>query len=85
MEAFLANDRIQINALDNNFRSPLHWAAVLGKSSVCGALLDRQARYLCQDAYGATPLHYAVDAGHKGTIETLMKRPEVRVVALMTA
>ena len=39
---------IQVNAVDNSFRSALHWAAVLGKSKICTMLLESEARYHCQ-------------------------------------
>lgn len=73
----LNNNRCQINSLDNNSRTALHWAALLGKSSICSLLLDHAARYHCQDTNGATPLHYAVQGEHVDTVETLMRRPEV--------
>lgn len=80
VQALLDNDRTQINALDNNSRSPMHWAAILGKHHVITALLDQNALFRTQDAHGATPLHYAVSAGHVNAVETLMRRPEVGVV-----
>ena len=77
VEVLLKHDKIQINALDANFRSALHWAAVLGKSIICMLLLENGARFHCQDANGATPLHYAIQAGMTDTVETLMRKPEV--------
>ena len=73
----LNNDRCQINSLDHHSRSALHWAALLGKSATCRLLLDHHARYHSQDVNGATPLHYAVEAGCKETVETLMRCPKV--------
>ena len=42
------------------FRTPLHWAAVLGLSEVVTLLMERGAAPGVLDSVGATPLHYAV-------------------------
>lgn len=52
--------RCDLSAADMEFRTPLHWAAVLGNSEMVALLLDRGASALAQDSVGATPLHYAV-------------------------
>lgn len=49
-----------MNAVDMQFRTPLHWAAVLGLSEVVSMLMERGARATSVDAVGATALHYAV-------------------------
>ena len=41
----------QVNAVDNSFRSALHWATVLGKSKICTLLLESEARYDCQVSF----------------------------------
>ena len=41
------------------FRTPLHWAAVLGHSRIVRMLLDRKADFSSSDSNGALPLHYA--------------------------
>lgn len=74
----LTNSSCKINILDNNSRTALHWAALLGKTIVCGLLLDHHAKYDCPDTSGAKPLHYAVEGGHVETVEVLMRRPEVK-------
>ena len=48
------------------FRTALHWAAVLGSSEMVSLLMKRGAPTLATDAVGATPLHYAVSL-HGGT------------------
>ena len=49
-----------MNAVDMQFRTPLHWAAVLGLSEVVTLLMERGANPAALDAVGATALHYAV-------------------------
>lgn len=52
--------KCDISAVDLQFRTPLHWAAVLGLGEVVGMLMERGADLACADAVGATALHYAV-------------------------
>lgn len=47
-------------AVDSDFRTPLHWAAVLGLSQIVGILMENGADPTALDATGATPLRYAV-------------------------
>ncbi len=49
-----------MSAVDLQFRTPLHWAAVLGLSEIVGMLLEKGADPNSMDAVGATALHYAV-------------------------
>uniref|UniRef100_A0A1J3HW84 S-acyltransferase n=1 Tax=Noccaea caerulescens TaxID=107243 RepID=A0A1J3HW84_NOCCA len=48
------------NALDNEGRSPLHWAAYNGNTETIRLLLFRDACQHRQDHTGCTPLHWAV-------------------------
>ncbi|KAG7583774.1 Ankyrin repeat [Arabidopsis suecica] len=48
------------NALDNEGRSPLHWAAYSGFTETVRLLLFRDACQNRQDNTGCTPLHWAV-------------------------
>ena len=52
--------KVDLDAVDMQYRSPLHWAAVLGLSEVMTMLLDDGANPTIPDAVGATALHYAV-------------------------
>ena len=49
-----------VSPVDSQFRTPLHWAAVLGLSEVVRMLMDKGANPLIADSIGATALHYAV-------------------------
>ena len=52
--------KCDLDAVDMQFRSPLHWAAVLGLSEIMTLLLNYGANPTIADAVGATALHYAV-------------------------
>ena len=52
--------RCDVSAVDLQFRTPLHWGAVLGLAELVTLLLQSGASAASTDAVGATPLHYAV-------------------------
>uniref|UniRef100_A0ABD2WB56 Uncharacterized protein n=1 Tax=Trichogramma kaykai TaxID=54128 RepID=A0ABD2WB56_9HYME len=49
--------QVQIDALDNRGRTPLHWALFCGHKKKAALLLRRGADVNLADAYGLTPLH----------------------------
>ena len=49
-----------IDAIDVQGRTSLHWAAVLGLTEILRVLMESRANSNLADAVGATPLHYAV-------------------------
>lgn len=57
-------ERCNIHCLDHQFRSALHWAALLGGADTVALLVERGARVGAMDANGATPLHYAAQSDH---------------------
>ena len=56
----MSGAKCDLNAVDMQFRTPLHWAAVLGLSEVVAMLIERGAEPSSVDAVGATALHYSV-------------------------
>ena len=60
--------KCDINAVDLQFRTALHWAAVLGLTEVVGTLMERGANPNIPDAVGATGLHYAVSTSHASLV-----------------
>ena len=61
-----------VNALDNMFRTPLHWAAVFGHSTIVSLLLNSKADSSSSDSAGATPLHYAAVNNFAQTVEVFL-------------
>ncbi len=52
--------KCDVSAVDMQFRTPLHWASVLGLTEVVGVLMEHGADANLTDSVGATALHYAV-------------------------
>jgi ankyrin repeat protein len=52
-----------VNAKDSDGRTPLHWAALLGRKDMAGMLIAKGAVVNAEDANGQIPLHLAADAG----------------------
>lgn len=71
--AAAAVPQLDINALDEEGRSALHWAAYLGHVDVARVLLEAGANIEVLDtADFSTPLHVAVTRGHLG-VATLLQ------------
>ncbi len=60
--------RCDINSVDMQFRTSLHWAAVLGLTEILGVLMEQGADPSVTDAVGATALHYAVRGRYYGWV-----------------
>jgi len=70
--SLLSQESCDVNALDNMFRTPLHWAAVFGHSAIVSMLLNSKADASSSDSVGATPLHYAVLNNFAETVEVFL-------------
>ncbi|XP_043205288.1 inversin-like isoform X1 [Amphibalanus amphitrite] len=84
----LNNSRCNIHCLDHQFRSALHWAALLGLTETVELLVGRGARVAATDANGASPLHYAAQMDHKEVVAVLLRKiraHEVRDLSGMSA
>ncbi len=64
----LLNLRIDVNDLDNQGRSPLHWAAWYGKKDIVQHLIIKGANVNARANDGTTPLHLAV---HEGKLDVI--------------
>ncbi|ETL85443.1 hypothetical protein L917_15023 [Phytophthora nicotianae] len=53
-------------------RTPLHWAAVMGRHRVISELVKRGADVNAKDSHGRTPLHWAARHNYAGAVEELL-------------
>lgn len=56
-----------------NRRTPLHWAAVMGRSHVIAALLKSGADVNAKDSLGRTPLHWATRHNYERAVKELLE------------
>ena len=61
-----------INAIDKNGYTPLHWAAEKGDPYIITALLASGANVNAKNNTGNTPLHVAALSGKTANVETLI-------------
>jgi len=76
--SLISLESCDVNALDNMFRTPLHWAAVSGHSAIVSMLLHSKADTSSSDSAGATPLHYAAVNNFAETVEVFLSCPYVK-------
>ncbi|UIZ27186.1 hypothetical protein KXD40_001553 [Peronospora effusa] len=55
-----------------NSRTPLHWAAVMGRRRVITELVKHGADVNAKDSYGRTPLHWAARHNYASAVEELL-------------
>ena len=77
-----ANPALNLNALDNQQRTPLHYAAMAGNASIMQFLLERGAEMEVPDALGKAPLHYAARTSEDCVICLLKAKPRLGVHAV---
>jgi len=78
VSSLISLESCDVNALDNMFRTPLHWAAVFGYSTIVSILLNSKADTSSSDSAGATPLHYAAVNNYAETVEVFLSCPYVK-------
>lgn len=65
---------------DSEGRTPLSWAAELGRTSICEYLLQcAQTNPDTLDIWGRSPLHYAAKSGHTDIVRALVQTGKVHV------
>lgn len=74
VESILKSDPTQVNAPDDQKRTPLHMAAYAGHKAVCETLLGKGADPSVRANGGVTPLHFAALQGHKDIIALLIAK-----------
>lgn len=70
----IANEKVNVNATDNEGRNSLHWAAYNGNKDIVSLLLGAGVDALSLTKKGNTLLHLATSKGRKEVIEVLLKR-----------
>eukprot|EP01118_Nematostelium_gracile_P009998 TRINITY_DN3397_c0_g1_i2.p1 TRINITY_DN3397_c0_g1~~TRINITY_DN3397_c0_g1_i2.p1 ORF type:complete len:377 (-),score=112.65 TRINITY_DN3397_c0_g1_i2:55-1185(-) len=76
----LLNDpEIDVNQLDEESMSALHWASAYGESKMIQLLLDNpKINPLIQNKRGGTPLHQATISGALGSVKTLLMDKRIK-------
>ncbi|KAG8436798.1 hypothetical protein GDO86_007762 [Hymenochirus boettgeri] len=69
----LTNGDIDVNAVDDEGRSLLHWACDRGHTQLVSVLLLNNAKINMQDSEGQTPLHYASACEFPDIVDLLLK------------
>jgi ankyrin repeat protein len=64
----------------NHGKSPLHWAAELGYTSLANHCLGLGADVDATDKYGETALHYAAENGHLDIVQILIRADANRTI-----
>ena len=66
--------KIRPNSTDQLGRTPLHYAAMKGKSKAVNILLHAKATPLTEDVFHNLPLHYAAAQGHLNIVTLLIEK-----------
>ncbi|RDD37644.1 Inversin [Trichoplax sp. H2] len=78
VKALTSFGKCNVSLPDRMFRTPLHWAAVLGHATISRNLLQRNADYTASDRNGATALHYAAQSDFPETVSTFVSFDHVK-------
>lgn len=69
----LATKRVEIDAKDQDGRTPLWWATLRCNKAIVELLLKHGANIQAEDNSGATPLSHATQEGYEEIVELLLK------------
>jgi 26S proteasome non-ATPase regulatory subunit 10 len=72
IRSLINEDAKQVDAVDADGRTPLHWAASSGSLDVARFLIDQNAEVDKPDSSGWTSLHIAVSAGRDDIVQELV-------------
>lgn len=64
---------MRVDAIDHSGRAALHYAALLGNTESCRALVAAGANLKLQDRLGMTAVHVAADSGFRDTLMILLR------------
>ncbi|XP_014670914.1 PREDICTED: ankyrin repeat domain-containing protein 24-like [Priapulus caudatus] len=69
-----------LDALDEDERTPLHWAAVTGQHRCISTLLKLGANPSVRDISGITPMDYAVKSCHTECVKLFWKKDKIKLL-----
>ena len=78
---FLIDKGAQVNALDWNKRTPLHWAAIHGSVEIVRLLCDHGTDVKLKNTAGWRPLHYAAIWGRISVVKELIEERNAEINA----
>ncbi|MDV6248809.1 ankyrin repeat domain-containing protein [Wolbachia endosymbiont of Zaprionus taronus] len=70
----LIKGKAEINAKDNQERTPLHLSIQIGRTDVVNTLIDKKAEINAKDRQGRTPLHWAASKGGIEVVNALIEK-----------
>ncbi|NP_001408058.1 inversin isoform 4 [Mus musculus] len=73
VDVLTSYESCNITSYDNLFRTPLHWAALLGTFGQ-----RNKSGTIPSDSQGATPLHYAAQSNFAETVKVFLQHPSVK-------
>ncbi|CAG8766268.1 9578_t:CDS:2, partial [Gigaspora margarita] len=65
--------KAEINSLNNNGKTALHWASKNGYTTIVKSLIKYKAQVDAKDRDDCTPLFFAAEAGHEKVVNKLIK------------
>ncbi|EJF64724.1 ankyrin, partial [Dichomitus squalens LYAD-421 SS1] len=72
VRSLVSQDPVLVNAIDDDGRTPLHWAASSGSVDIVRFLIDQKADVNRGDSGGWTPLHIASSGGFDDVVRELL-------------
>jgi ankyrin repeat protein len=84
VKVLLDRTDIEVNARDDEQRTPLQRTAENGHESVVKLLLDHDAFADARDQYGLTAIASAAMSGNAHVVKLLLDRPDVNAVLVHT-
>lgn len=73
INSFIVSRNANVNVLDQNRRTPLHYAAIFANDAGVFTLLEHGSSVNNRDANGWTAVHYAIRNGNRYMVELLLK------------
>merc|ERR1712137_1408304 len=68
----LVHSGMDVNSLNDDGETPLHWACKVGSTEIVKYLLTHGASINAMDENGDTPLHWAAEENHTEVAELLL-------------